>query len=134
MAYWLFKQEPDAYPFSQLVLDTRTAWTGVTNALAVRHLRSVAVGDQVFYYHTGKERAIVGIMRIAAAATDDADAPGQVFVEVEPVNSLARPVTLAEIKADELFAEWELVRQSRLSVMPVPVSLWKAVLKLSKQK
>lgn len=117
MARWLFKQEPDCYSYADLERDGETAWDGVTNALALIHLRNVKPGDRILLYHTGKEKAVIGEMK-AVAAQDGA-------VTVAPVKKLKRPVTLAEIKADEAFAQWELVRNSRLSVMPVSEDLWK---------
>jgi predicted RNA-binding protein with PUA-like domain len=132
MAHWLFKQEPECYSYDQLEADGHTAWDGVNNALAKKHLRSVALGDSVFFYHTGKVKAVVGIMEVTAAASETED--GSVSVEVKPVRRLKRPVTLAELKADERFAEWELLRISRLSVMPVPSAIWKAIEALAKKQ
>ena len=128
MARWLFKEEPEEYSFSDLQRDGETTWEGVKNALALKHLRAVQADDEVFFYHTGKEKAVVGVMQVASAAEKD----GLPIVKVTPVRKLAYPVTLAAIKADELFAEWELVRMSRLSVMPVPAPLWKRVEQLAK--
>jgi predicted RNA-binding protein with PUA-like domain len=128
MARWLFKEEPESYSFTDLLSDGETTWEGVSNALALKHLRAVRADDEVFYYHTGKEKAVVGVMHVASAAEQD----GLPVVKVTPVRKLAYPVTLAAIKADPLFADWELVRQSRLSVMPVPTALWKRVEQLAK--
>lgn len=127
MALWLFKQEPDCYAYSQLEADGRTNWDGVANPQALKHLRSCAAGDLVFYYHTGKEKAVVGVMEVTGAPVLDADDPTAVAVPVKPVRRLASPVTLAAIKADPAFADWELVKQARLSVMPVPPELWARV-------
>ena len=129
MANWLFKEEPGTYSFANLQRDGTTTWTGVSNALAQKHLRAVKTGDRVFFYHTGDERAVVGVMEVTADPTPDpADETGKrVAVTVEPVRALNAPVTLAAIKADKAFAAWELVRQSRLSVMPVPDDLWAKV-------
>jgi predicted RNA-binding protein with PUA-like domain len=126
MALWLFKEEPTSYSFADLQRDKSTTWEGVTNALAQKHLRSVKKGDRVFFYHTGDEKAVVGIMQVTADPQPAAnDATGKfVAVTVKPVKALKNPVTLAAIKADTAFAEWELVRQSRLSVMPVPEAIW----------
>jgi predicted RNA-binding protein with PUA-like domain len=133
MARWLFKEEPTHYSFAELERDGRTVWDGVSNALARQHLRQVRRGDRVFFYHTGKEKAIVGVMRVASnPRTDpDADDPKAVLVEVEPVRSLPHPVTLARIKADALLAGWDLVRLPRLSVMPVTDEQWRRVEELS---
>ena len=129
MANWLFKEEPGTFSFADLQRDGSTTWTGVANALAQKHLRAVKAGDRVFFYHTGDEKAVVGVMEVTADPTPDpADETGKrVAVTVKPVRALTVPVTLAAIKADKAFAAWELVRQSRLSVMPVPDDLWAKV-------
>ena len=127
MALWLFKQEPDCYPYSQLEADGQTFWDGVANPLALKHLRTCAAGDLAFFYHTGDEKAVVGVMEVTGPPVVDADDPKEVAVPVKPLRKLANPVTLATIKADPVFAEWELVKQSRLSVMPVPPELWAKV-------
>ncbi len=123
---WLFKEEPECYAYATLEKDGSTLWSGVKNALARQHLRKVQPGDRVLYYHTGKERAIVGEMRIAAAPTTDpaSDDPKSVAVKVEPVQRWHPPVTLAQIKQDPAFADWELLRISRLSIMPVSPEQW----------
>ena len=132
MANWLFKEEPETYSFADLERDGSTTWTGVTNALAQKHLRSVKKGDRVFFYATGKEKAVVGVMEVTADPTSDpSDAAGKcVMVTVKPLRKLKIPVTLAAIKADKAFAKWELVKQARLSVMPVPDELWVKVEKM----
>jgi predicted RNA-binding protein with PUA-like domain len=129
MANWLFKEEPSCYSFADLERDGPTVWSGVTNALAQKHLRDIKKGDKIFFYHTGDEKAVVGVMEAAADATPDPDddAGKRVVVAVKPVRKLKHPVTLAAIKADKAFAAWELVRISRLSVMPVPAELWKKI-------
>jgi predicted RNA-binding protein with PUA-like domain len=129
MALWLFKVEPDCYSFADLKRDKSTVWDGVTNALAQKHLRSVTKGDRVLYYHTGDEKAVVGVAEVTAGPTPDPSDPAGklVVVTVKPVRALKRPVTLAEIKADAAFAGWELVRVPRLSVMPVSEGQWSAV-------
>jgi predicted RNA-binding protein with PUA-like domain len=133
MARWLFKEEPGTYSFADLQREGSTLWSGVTNALAQKHLRSVRKGDRIFFYHTGKEKAIVGVMEAAAdPVPDPSDETGQrVVVAVKPLYALPSPVTLATIKADPAFAHWELVKQARLSVMPVPEKLWQRIEKLS---
>jgi predicted RNA-binding protein with PUA-like domain len=128
VALWLFKEEPDHYSFEDLKRDGRAVWDGVTNNLARQHLRQVREGDRVLYYHTGKEKAIVGEMRIVAGPrTPPGDDPKAVVVEVEPVRAFRRPVTLAEVKEDDALAEWDLVRLPRLSVMPVTPAQWRRV-------
>ncbi len=123
---WLFKEEPSTYSFDALVKDGKTSWSGVRNPLAQKHLRATRKGDRIFYYHTGNEKAIVGIARAVGNAYDDpADATGKLgAVDIAPVKKLARPVTLAEIKADAAFRTFPLVRISRLSVMPVTDAEW----------
>jgi predicted RNA-binding protein with PUA-like domain len=133
MASWLFKEEPTHYSFDDFEKDGRTSWTGVKNPLAQKHLRSVAKGDLIFYYHTGDEKAVVGMMKAAGDAyPDPKDKSGKLYaVDVVPVRKLARPVTLAAIKADSRFADFALVRMSRLSVMPVTQAQWTAIEKMS---
>jgi predicted RNA-binding protein with PUA-like domain len=123
---WLFKEEPTNYSYDALTQDGRTTWTGVRNPLAQKHLRSVAKGDLIFFYHTGSEKAVVGIMKAAGPAyPDPADTTGKLYaVDVVPVAKLASSVTLASIKADKAFATFPLVRMSRLSVMPVTDAEW----------
>ncbi len=135
MARWLFKEEPDHYRFADLERDGRTLWGGVSNNHALQNLRRVRIGDEVFFYHTGKVKAVVGVMRVVSDPQPDpeADDAKLVAVNVEPVRELARPVTLAEIKADATLAEWDLVRLPRLSVVPVTDAQWKRILFLSKQ-
>jgi predicted RNA-binding protein with PUA-like domain len=116
---WLLKTEPSDYSFERLLKDKKTAWTGVKNALALRHLRQVRKGDEIAIYHTGAVKAVVGIARASADAKGDA-------VEVVPVSAVP-PVPLATIKRDARFKEFPLVTMGRLSVMPVPESLWKAL-------
>ena len=134
MAQWLVKEEPEHYAYDRLVKERKTVWAGVKNPLAQKHLRSIRKGDRIFYYHTGKEKAIVAI----ASATSDAypdpnDATGKWFVvDVAPVGALRRPVTLAEIKADRAFIDFPLVRMSRLSVMPVTDAEWARIEKMSR--
>jgi predicted RNA-binding protein with PUA-like domain len=133
MAAWLFKQEPSCYSWAQLVRDKRTLWDGVSNALALKHLRQVKPGERVFFYHTGKEKAVVGEMCVVQVGPDPADAsPGKVVVEVEAVQPLPRSVSLAEIKADARLASWDLVRLPRLSVVPVSAEQWARIEALSR--
>ena len=123
---WLFKEEPENYSFDAFTRDGRTVWSGVKNPVAQKHLHAVKKGDRVFYYHTGKQKAVVGIARaLADAYQDPKDASVKAaVVDIGPVKKLARPVTLAEIKADPAFATFALVRISRLSVMPVTDEEW----------
>src|SRR5712691_9735610 len=118
---WLFKEEPAHYSFDALVKDKQTVWSGVKNPLAQKRLHAVKRGDRIFYYHTGDEKAVVGIVKaLGAAYADPEDQSGKhAVVDVAPVRKLSRAVTLAEIKADPAFKNFPLVRISRLSVMPV---------------
>lgn len=128
---FLFKTEPSEYSFGDLVRDGRTAWTGVKNPGALIALRACAKGDLVLIYHTAGEKAVVGVAEVARAAYPDPDAKGDekaVAVDLKPVRALAMPVTLAAIKGDRRFADFALVRQSRLSVMEVPGPLAAAIL------
>lgn len=131
---WLFKEEPSSYSFDQFIKDGGTSWAGVRNPLAQKHLRSVKKGDQVFYYHTGTEKAVVGIARATSDAYPDPKDKGRklVVVDVAPVRALKRPVTLAEIKAAKKFADFPLTRLPRLSVMPVSDAEWKGIERLSR--
>jgi predicted RNA-binding protein with PUA-like domain len=126
---WLFKEEPSHYSFDDLRKDRKTVWSGVKNPLAQKHLRSVKRGDRIFYYHTGDEKAVVGIAKaLGDAYPDGSDASGkQSVVDVAPIEPLPRPVTLAEIKSDRAFGDFPLVRISRLSVMPVSDAEWERI-------
>ena len=130
---WLFKEEPTHYSYEDLVRDGKTTWTGVRNPLAQKHLRSVAKGDRIFFYHTGDEKSVIGVMKaVGAAYPDPADKTGKLYaVDVAPVKKLSKPVTLASIKADTSFADFALVRMSRLSVMPVTDQQWARIEKMS---
>jgi len=134
MARWLVKEEPDHYSFDQLARDGKTVWAGVRNPLAQKHLRSIRRGDRIFYYHTGKEKSVVATAKAGGDAyPDPSDASGRSFVvDVIPDRKLARPVTLAEIKADKSFASFPLVRMARLSVMPVTDDEWERIEKMSR--
>jgi predicted RNA-binding protein with PUA-like domain len=136
MAYWLFKEEPTHYSFADLERDGETAWDGVSNNLARKHLRNVHRGDRIWYYHTGKEKAIVGEMRAVSEPRSDPEGsdPKAVVVEVQPVRRLQQPVPLGTIKKDPVLADWDLVRLPRLSVMPVTEAQWRRVAELSQRK
>jgi predicted RNA-binding protein with PUA-like domain len=130
---WLMKEEPTHYSFDDLVRDKKTSWTGVRNALAQKHLRSIKTGDRIFFYHTGDEKSVVGIAKAAGAPyPDPADSEGKLYaVDVAPVKKLKAPVTLAAIKADTSFASFPLVRMARLSVMPVTDAEWERIERMS---
>jgi predicted RNA-binding protein with PUA-like domain len=135
MPRWLFKSEPGCYSFADLRRDGTTLWDGVTNALARKHLRAVQRGDQVLFYHTGDEKAVVGVMKTTSGPQRDPndDDEKAVVVEVKPVRAFPSPVSLARIKADPLLASWDLVRNSRLSVMPVSDTQWQRVEELARE-
>lgn len=135
MATWLFKTEPDEFSYSDLEEEREAVWDGVTNAQALIHLRGAAAGDDVLIYHTGDERAVAGLAKIVKPAYEDPDHPGRndrgepkfAVVNLRAVRPLPSRVTLAQIKADKRFAEFALVKNSRLSVMPVPPAMDKLI-------
>jgi predicted RNA-binding protein with PUA-like domain len=118
---WLVKSEPEAYAWSDLVRDRRTAWTGVRNYQARIHLNAMRPGDRVFFYESVTTKAVVGVAEVTRAAFPDstAEEPGWVAVELKALRALAQPVSLAQIKAEPKLASIALLRQSRLSVMPL---------------
>lgn len=136
MAHWLLKTEPDSYSWNDLARDKRTAWDGISNALALKHLRSMKKGDTVLIYHTGSERAAVGVADVVSSPYPDpaGDDDRLVMVDVKPRKKLANPVTLDAFKADKTFAGWDLLRIGRLSVVPVPEPMWKRVLQLAEDE
>ncbi len=129
MAHWLMKSEPGTYSWDDLVRDGSTDWDGVRNNAARLHLRAMKPGDRALFYHSGEERAVVGIMRITGPGQPDGADGSWVKVPVAPVKPL-KPVTLAAIKAEPKLAKMELIRQSRLSVSPVRDDEWAVVLKM----
>jgi predicted RNA-binding protein with PUA-like domain len=128
--YWLVKQEPADYSWDDFVRDGRTVWSGVRNYAARIHLKGMQPGDEVLFYHSGEEKSVVGLARVVRAAFPDptADEEGWVAVELAPVKPLPRPVTLAQVKADLVLRDIGLVRQSRLSVMPLKPAEFKRIL------
>lgn len=131
MAFWLLKSEPDSYAWDDLVRDGGTEWDGVRNNAAAAHLRAMTVGDQALFYHSGKDKAAVGIARVSRIARKDGDEGNWVSVAIEPVKRLPTPVTLAAMKAEARLARMAMIRQSRLSVSPVSADEWEAILALS---
>jgi predicted RNA-binding protein with PUA-like domain len=132
-ARWLFKSDPDTYSFSDLERDRKTVWDGVSNNLALKHLRSARQGDPVLIYHTGDEKAVVGLAEVASDPYPD---PKQkdarlAVVDLAARQRLARPVTLSEVKKQAALKSFDLVRLPRLSVMPVSDAQWNAILKLT---
>lgn len=131
MAYWLLKTEPDSFGWADLARDGSAEWDGVRNAAAAGHLRRMAVGDEALIYHSGAEKAVVGIARITRTAQPDGEDGRWVSVRVAPVAPLARPVSLAAMKAQAALAGMATLRQSRLSVSPVSEAEWAVVLEMS---
>ena len=129
MAHWLMKSESGVYSWDDLVRDKSTEWDGVRNPTARIHLKAMKTGDEVFFYHSGDERQVVGIMRVTREARPDPKDANWVSVAVEPVRPLP-PVTLKQIKAEPNLAKMELVRLSRLSVSPVRDEEWRKILEM----
>lgn len=131
---WLVKEEPDNYSYAQFAADRTTVWAGVKNPVAQRNLREMKKGDRVFFYHTGKEKAIIGTATVSKTAyPDPKDKSGSlVVVELAAGKALKRPVTLKELKADKRFATMPLVRIARLSVQPVTDDEWESIEGMSK--
>ncbi|HYC30754.1 MAG TPA: EVE domain-containing protein [Gemmatimonadales bacterium] len=129
-SYWILKTEPSSYSFADLQRERRARWDGVTNPVALKHLRSMHRGDPVLVYHTGDEKRIVGRATVAGEPYPDPKAGDEriVVVDLEAGEPVPTPVTLAQVKADPVFAELALVRQGRLSVIPVPEPMWKRLL------
>jgi predicted RNA-binding protein with PUA-like domain len=136
MAYWLLKSEPGSYSWDQLVKDKRTNWSGVRNFQAAANLKAMKKGDRAFFYHSGEGKEIVGIAEVVKTAyPDPTDKEGKsVAVDVKAVGPVKQPVTLAAIKADAKFKDFKLVRQSRLSVVPVSDEHCKLLMKMSGTK
>lgn len=129
---WLVKEEPENYSYSQFAADKTTVWAGVRNPVAQRNLREMKKGDRVFFYHTGKEKAVIGTAMVSKTAYPDPKADNLVVVELAAGKPLKRPVTLAEIKADKRFKDMPLVRIARLSVQPVTDEQWEMIEEMSR--
>src|SRR5262245_15251335 len=127
MNRWLLKTEPGTYSWDDLMRERKTTWDGITNPVALKHIRAMSKGDEALFYHTGGERAIIGIAEIASAPYPDPKSKDErlVVVDLKPRRKLARPVTLDQIKSDKTFSGWDLLRIGRLSVVPVPEAMWK---------
>lgn len=132
MAYWLMKSEPETYSWQRLVKEGRTGWDGVRNHQAAANLKAMQKGDKAFFYHSGDDKEIVGIMEVTKEAyPDPSDESGRfVMVDVKPVEALPKAVTLAQVKAEKALAGLLLVRHSRLSVSPVDEKSWKLIAKM----
>ena len=133
MAHWLMKSEPGSYSWDDLVRDGGTDWDGVRNNAARLHLRAMKPGDKAFFYHSGDERAVVGIMEITGPGEPDGADGDWVKIPVVPLKPL-KPVTLAAIKAEPKLAKMELIRQSRLSVAPVRDEEWATILEMAEAR
>lgn len=136
MSYWLLKSEPFKYPWEQLLKDKKTCWEGVRNYAARNNLRAMKKGDLAFFYHSNEGTAIVGIARIVGEAYQDPTTTEEAWlaVDVAPVRTLKKPVTLAQVKAEPSLAQMALIRLGRLSVQPVTDEEWKKVLDMAGEK
>jgi predicted RNA-binding protein with PUA-like domain len=133
MARWLLKTEPDCYSWDDLVRDKKAVWDGVTNALALKHIRTIKKGDEALIYHTGDERSAIGIAQVTSDPYADPkeDDDRLAVVDLKPKKKLANPVSLSDIKADPAFAGWQFLRIGRLSVVEVPDAMWDRILELA---
>jgi predicted RNA-binding protein with PUA-like domain len=131
---WLFKTEPSVYSWAALERDGHAVWDGVKNALALKHLAAVAKGDEVLVYHTGAEKAVIGVAGVVRGAYPDPKQkdPRLVVVDLRPQRALAQPVPLAAMRANKKLAGFDLLRLPRLSVMPVPAASWAAIMEMAK--
>ena len=134
--YWLIKEEPNKYSIDDLIKDKKTIWDGVKNNLALKNIRQIKKNDKIFYYHTGKEKAIVGIVSVIKDPYPDPNEEDDRYVvfDIKFLEKLNKKITLSEIKSKKLFEKFELVRIPRLSVMPVTKKYWKEIIKLSISK
>jgi predicted RNA-binding protein with PUA-like domain len=132
VAYWILKTDADTYPFDQLERERRTVWDGVSNPLALKHIRSMAPGDAVLIYHSNVGKDLVGLARVASAPYADPkhQDPKLAVVDIEADRPLPKPVSLSAVKADPAFVDLGLVRMSRLSVIPVPADQWRKLLQM----
>ena len=137
--YWLAKQEPSGprgYNISTLQKEKTTVWDGVHNNLALKHIRNMKKGDQIIYYHTGDERQAVGVMSVITNPYPNPEEDNDRFVAVNVKfkEKFRKPVSLEQMKKEKSFKNWELLRIARLSVMPVPKSIWDKIIKMSQAK
>ncbi|BAY45551.1 hypothetical protein SAMD00079811_31560 [Scytonema sp. HK-05] len=133
MAYWLLKTEPEEYSYCDLERDGTTVWEGVSNSLALKHLRTMEIGDLALIYHTGKERRVIGVAQIVSQPYPDPklDDAKRVVVQVRAVRRVQEPITLTQIKQDGNFEGFDLLRLARLSIVPVSESHWQRLLQLT---
>lgn len=131
MNYWLVKQEPEAYSFDDLIKDGKTDWTGVRNFQARNNLRAMKIGDQVLFYHSVSEKSVVGLAEVSREEFPDPLDEKWIAVEIKPIKKFAKPVTLEQIKAEKGLQNIALIKQSRLSVMPLTEDEFDLILKLA---
>jgi len=131
MKFWLVKQEPEAYSFDDLIKDGKTEWTGVRNFQARNNLREMKLGDNVLFYHSVSEKSVVGLAEVSREEFTDPTDEKWIAVEIKPVKEFAKPVTLEQIKAEAGLQNIGLIKQSRLSVMPLTEGEFELILKLS---
>ena len=131
MNYWLVKQEPEAYSFDDLLKDGKTDWTGVRNFQARNNLRAMKLGDKVLFYHSVSEKSVVGLAEVSSEEFTDPTDEKWIAVEIKPVQKLTKPVSLDQIKAEQGLQNIALIKQSRLSVMPLSEGEFDLILKLS---
>lgn len=131
MAMWILKTEPSTYSFADLLKDKKTRWDGVKNPVALKNIRSMEEGDRVLIYHTGEERSLIGLAKVASAPYPDPKSPALYAIDIEALRLLKQPVTLAQIKNEPRLSESALVRQGRLSVVPVPESMQSVLLRMA---
>lgn len=134
MNYWLMKTEPETFSWDDLVRGKKTSWDGVRNFQARTHLKNIKKGDEVFFYHTGDEKAVVGIAKVTKEQYPDPTDNAWVAVEIVPVKKLKKPVTLAQIKSDRRLSDMVLVKASRLSVQPVKSEEFDLIVALSDER
>lgn len=134
MAHWLVKADPESYGLADLERERKTVWDGIANAVALRHVRAISRGDAVLVYHSGDDKAIVGLGRAASNGRDDPRDPKRAVFDLAFVRRFAFPVPLGAIKHEPRYAEWALVRQPRLSVMPVPDAFWAHLLSMAGER
>lgn len=132
MNYWLVKQEPEKYSFDDLLKDSATDWTGVRNFQARNNLRAMRAGDRVLFYHSVSEKAAVGLAEVAREEFPDPTDEKWIAVEIKPIEKFARPVTLDQIKAEKSLQNIALIKQSRLSVMPLSKEEFEKVIQMGK--
>lgn len=130
--YWLVKQEPEAYSFDDLVTDGRTDWTGVRNYQARNNLNEMKKGDKVLFYHSISEKSVVGLAKVSKPAFPDPTDEKWIAVEIEPMRKFKKPVTLEQVKNNKALADIALIRQSRLSVMPLTKDEYEEIISMTK--